>query len=58
VLDGQRPVVLPTGGGKSLTFTVPACLDNPGVTVVVVSYRALIKDLVGRIQKCGINCME
>jgi superfamily II DNA helicase RecQ len=60
VLDGQRPlvVVLLTGGGKSLLFTVLACLDNPRVTVVVVPYRALIKDLVGRIQKCRINCIE
>jgi superfamily II DNA helicase RecQ len=60
VLDGQTPlvVVLPTGGGKSLLFSVPACLDDSGVTVVVVPYRALIEDLVGRIQKCGINCME
>lgn len=60
MLDGQRPlvVVLLTGGGKSLLFTVPACLDNPRVTVVVVPYQALIKDLVGRIQKCRINCIE
>jgi len=60
VLNGQTPlvVVLPTGGGKSLLFTVPACLDRAGVTVVVVPYRALIEDLVGRIQKCGIDCIE
>ncbi|KAF2741606.1 hypothetical protein M011DRAFT_373874, partial [Sporormia fimetaria CBS 119925] len=51
-------VVLPTGGGKSLLFTVPACLDSAGVTVVVVPYRALIEDLVRRIQKCGIDCIE
>ncbi|KAI9882030.1 MAG: hypothetical protein M1823_006233, partial [Watsoniomyces obsoletus] len=60
VLDGVTPlvVVLPTGGGKSLLFTVPACLDGAGVTVVVVPYRALIEDLVSRIQKRGIDCME
>jgi superfamily II DNA helicase RecQ len=60
VLDGQTPlvVVLPTGGGKSLLFTVPACVDEAGVTVVVVPYRALIEDLIGRIQKCGIDCIE
>jgi hypothetical protein len=59
-LDGVTPlvVVLPTGGGKSLLFTVPACLDGAGVTVVVVPYRALIEDLVGRIQKRGIDCIE
>ncbi|KAF1956342.1 hypothetical protein CC80DRAFT_362384, partial [Byssothecium circinans] len=60
VLDGQTPlvVVLPTGGGKSLLFSVPACLEGAGMTVVVVPYRALIEDLVGRMQKCGIDCME
>lgn len=48
VLNGQTPlvVVLPTGGGKSLLFSVPACIDNARVIVVVVPYQALIKDLV------------
>ena len=32
-------VVLPTGGGKSLLFMAPACLIDPGVTIVVVPYR-------------------
>ena len=41
-------VVLPTGGGKSLLFTVPACVEEAGVTVVVVPYRALVEDLVGQ----------
>ena len=40
VVDGQTPlvVVLPTGEGKSLLFSVPACIDNAGVTVIVVPY--------------------
>jgi len=60
VLDKTTPlvVVLPTGGGKSLLFTLPACVEETGVTVVVVPYRALIEDLVSRIRNCGINCME
>lgn len=60
VVDGQTPlvVVLPTGGGKSLLFTVPACLQDAGVTVVVVPYRALIEDLVTRITRSGIDCVE
>jgi hypothetical protein len=60
VLDNRTPqvVVLPTGGGKSLLFTVPGSIDNTGVTVVVVPYRALTKDLVARIQGCRINCIE
>jgi superfamily II DNA helicase RecQ len=61
VLGGQTPlvVVLPTGGGKSLLFTVPAIVEKEGgVTVVVVPYRALIEDLVMRIRQSGIDCME
>ena len=48
VLDRHTPlvVVLPTGRGKSLLFTVPALLEASRVTVVVVPYRALIKNLV------------
>ncbi|KAF1922298.1 uncharacterized protein M421DRAFT_10675 [Didymella exigua CBS 183.55] len=40
VIDGQTPlvVVLLTGGGKSLLFSVPACMDDAGVMVVVVPY--------------------
>ncbi|KAF1345646.1 hypothetical protein EJ07DRAFT_37687, partial [Lizonia empirigonia] len=38
-------VMLPTGGGKSLLFTLLACVEGLGVMVVVVLYQALIKDL-------------
>ena len=31
-------IVLLTGRGKSLLFTLPACVEEPGVTVVVVLY--------------------
>lgn len=60
VVRGQTPlvIVLPTGGGKSLLFMVPACLDGNGVTIVVVPYRALIDDLADRIRKSGIDCIE
>jgi superfamily II DNA helicase RecQ len=51
-------VVLPTGGGKSLLFMAPACLDDPGVTIVVVQYRALINNLVVTARKAGIDCIE
>ena len=39
-------VVLPTGGGKSLLFMAPACLEDAGVTIIIVPYRALINNLV------------
>jgi superfamily II DNA helicase RecQ len=60
VLRGQTPlvVILPTGGGKSLLFTVPAAMPEPGVTILVVPYRALIEDLVQRISRSGIECVE
>ena len=60
VLDRQTPlvVVLLTSRGKSLLFTVPALLDTSRVTIVVVPYQALIKDLVQRIQNCGVDYIE
>jgi superfamily II DNA helicase RecQ len=51
-------VVLPTGGGKSLLFMAPACLDDPGVTIVVVPYRALLDNLVETAKKARIDCIE
>jgi superfamily II DNA helicase RecQ len=40
VLDRQTPlvIILLTGRGKSLLFSVLACLDDSRVTVVVVLY--------------------
>ncbi|KAL2349603.1 P-loop containing nucleoside triphosphate hydrolase protein [Cryomyces antarcticus] len=60
ILAGQTPlvVVLPTGGGKSLLFMVPACSEEPGVTIVVAPFRALVDDLVDRLKKRGIDCLE
>jgi superfamily II DNA or RNA helicase len=51
-------VVLPTGGGKSLLFMAPACLDDPGVTIIVVPYRALLDNLVETVKKAKIDCIE
>ena len=51
-------VVLPTGRGKNLLFTAPACLNNPGVTIVVVPYRALLDNLLATAKKAKIDCME
>jgi superfamily II DNA helicase RecQ len=51
-------VVLPTGGGKSLLFLAPACLENPGVTIVVVPFRVLLNRLKDRLQTIGIDHIE
>ncbi|KAK4903969.1 hypothetical protein LTR49_026494 [Elasticomyces elasticus] len=58
--DSPAPtvVVLPTGGGKSLLFMAPACLEDAGVTVVVVPYRALLENLLSKAKQVGIDCME
>jgi superfamily II DNA helicase RecQ len=51
-------VVLPIGRGKSLLFIAPACLDDPGVTIVVVPYRALVNNLVTTTTKVRIDYIE
>ena len=60
VLDKQTPlvVVLLISGGKSLLFIVPGCIEEGGITVVIVPYRALITNLVTRIRGSGIKCIE
>lgn len=55
VLAGHDTLgLLPTGGGKSLTFQVPAMI-LPGLTVVVTPLISLMKDQVDNLRERGIR---
>ncbi|HNF72345.1 MAG TPA: DEAD/DEAH box helicase, partial [Chitinophagaceae bacterium] len=49
--------VFPTGGGKSITFQVPALMSGEnakGLTVVISPLQSLMKDQVDNLEKNGI----
>lgn len=49
--------LLPTGGGKSLTYQLAAMLQ-PSVTLVVDPLKGLMKDQYDGLQKTGIDCIS
>ena len=57
VLEGRDTFALmPTGGGKSICFQVPAML-NDGICLVVSPLIALMKDQVANLQNRGIKAI-
>jgi ATP-dependent DNA helicase RecQ len=55
----QKPVIglLPTGGGKSLTFQLPTFLQ-PGLCLVVDPIKSLMEDQVRVLKQNWIDCCE
>lgn len=57
VMAGRDTLALmPTGGGKSLTYQVPT-MARKGVCIVVTPLIALMKDQVDRLRKLGISAV-
>jgi len=50
--------VFPTGGGKSVTFQLPALMNGEttkGLTVIIAPLQSLMKDQVDNLEKIGIT---
>ena len=58
VAGGDALVLMPTGGGKSLCYQVPAIVRHrrsQGVTLVVSPLIALMHDQVGALEEAGVH---
>ncbi|MEZ4829192.1 MAG: RecQ family ATP-dependent DNA helicase [Bacteroidia bacterium] len=58
ISDQSLLAVFPTGGGKSITFQVPALMSGNsvrGLTVIISPLQSLMKDQVDNLEKKGIT---
>ena len=58
ILDGKDTLaIMPTGGGKSLCYQIPAHILK-GTTVIVSPLISLMKDQLGRLEELGLKACQ